>query len=84
MTTCATRKFNPVIVNPTLRNETFLNVSRILGLTEPDQLFLLRMSMTPPQLRHLRDHGVRGQKSLGRIQQINNRRRFKARPALSR
>lgn len=77
-------KFNPVIVNPALRNETFSNVSRILGLTEPDQLSMLRTSMTPPQLRHLCDHGVRGQKSLGRIQQINNRRRFKARPALSR
>ncbi len=77
-------KFRPVVISPVRRSDLFAKVSRSLGLTCPDQLARLREAMTPPALRHLPDHAGRGQKSLGRIQQINNRRRFKARPALSR
>jgi hypothetical protein len=44
---------------------------------------MIRMN-TPPALRHLPDGGIRGHKSLGRIQQINNRRRFKVRTTASR
>lgn len=43
----------------------------------------LRLSVTPPALTHLPDHMARGQKSLGRIQQLLNRRRFKVRPRVS-
>lgn len=77
-------KFRPVVINPIRRSDLFAKVSRSLGLTDPDQLARLRECMTPPALRHLPDHAGRGQKSLGRIQQINNRRRFKARLATSR
>ncbi len=77
-------KFRPVIVNPARRTEVFHNVVRALGITDACVQEDLRRRMTPPALRHLPDHAGRGQKSLGRIQQINNRRRFKQRPVASR
>lgn len=77
-------KFRPVIVNPARRNEVFHSVVRALGINDADVQADLRRRMTPPALRHLSDHAGRGQKSLGRIQQINNRRRFKTRKAVSR
>lgn len=77
-------KFRPVIVNPTRRSQVFASVIRSLGIQDPDVQADLRRRMTPPALRHLPDHAGRGQKSLGRIQQINNRRLFKQRKAISR
>lgn len=53
--------------------------------TLPDDMRAAMIHMnTPPALRHLPDGGIRGHKSLGRIQQINNRRRFKRRATVSR
>ena len=72
------------VVNPDTRTRTIREIADRFGFTEAEQLSNLRLAMTPPALRHLPDHSGRGQKSLGRIQQINNRRLFKRRPTASR
>lgn len=72
------------VVNPDIRSRTISDIASRFGFTDAEQLSNLRLAMTPPALRHLPDHAGRGQKSLGRIQQINNRRRFKRRPVTSR
>lgn len=71
------------VVNPHVRTQTVNDIASRYGF-DTEQVGRLRIAMTPPQLRHLPDHAGRGQKSLGRIQQINNRRRFKARTTSSR
>jgi hypothetical protein len=56
--------------------------SVLKGQGLPEDMLTAAMAMnTPPALRSLPDSGVRGQKSLGRIQQINKARRFKSRMA---
>lgn len=77
-------KFRPLVVNPALRTERLNAVARHLGINDSAGVQSLRLAMTPVPLRQLPDHNSRGHKSLGRIQQLTNRRRFKARPALSR
>lgn len=71
------------VVNPDIRTRTVNDIASRYGF-DMEQTGRLRLAMTPPQLRHLPDHAGRGHKSLGRIQQINNRRRFKARTSASR
>lgn len=70
------------IINPARRSEQIARIVRLYGLNS-DQEKALRLVYTPAPLRDLPDHGVRGKKSLGRIQQIKNRRRFKQRPAVA-
>jgi hypothetical protein len=71
------------IVHPTLRSARVADMAAHMGLNQ-DQTTTLREAMTPPALLGVPDHAVRGQKSLTRIQQLTNRRRFKRRLALSR
>lgn len=76
-------KIGTHIVSPSIRTRTVSDLSSRMGL-DMEQTTRLREALTPPALRHLPDHAGRGQKSLGRIQQINNRRRFKVRTTSSR
>jgi hypothetical protein len=71
------------VVNPAQRSRAVSDLAAHFGF-DAEQTKHLRLAMTPPALRHLPDHAGRGHKSLGRIQQINNRRRFKTRLATSR
>lgn len=75
-------KFRPTVVNPVQRDQRLRSVSRHLGMTDPKGMQILRLAMTPKPLLALPDHADRGHKSLGRIQQLTNRRRFKHRPAV--
>ena len=80
-------KFKSTVVHPGQRARqvaAFESMAKAAGITDPTALAQLRLSSTPEPLRHLPDHAARGQKSLGRIQQINNRRRFKVRATASR
>lgn len=77
-------KFNPHVVNPAQRSERLNSVARHLGVTEAADIQSLWLAMTPAPLRELPDHASRGHKSLGRIQQLTNRRRFKVRATASR
>lgn len=79
------RFFNPDhgIKNPANRAAANDVIRRTDSIPEDMRTAMIRMN-TPPALRHLPDGGIRGHKSLGRIQQINNRRRFKRRASLSR
>lgn len=70
------------IVNPAQRSAAVAYFTQ--ATTDPELIAEVRNFMTPPALRHLPDSAGRGQKSLGRIQQINNRRRFKRRATVSR
>lgn len=79
------RMFNPDkgIKHPANRSAANDVTRRTDSIPEDMQKAMIAMN-TPPALRHLPDGGIRGHKSLGRIQQINNRRRFKRRATVSR
>ena len=78
-------RFNPDRGNKNPADRAAANEAIRLSDTLPEDMRKAMIAMnTPPALRHLPDGGIRGHKSLGRIQQINNRRRFKQRPCLSR
>lgn len=78
-------RFNPDrgIKNPADRAAANDLIRRTDSIPEDMREAMVRMN-TPPALRHLPDGGVRGHKSLGRIQQINKRRTFKQRARTSR
>lgn len=74
-------KFRPTVTHPVQRSERLRTVSRHLGINDAQGMQILRIAMTPAPLLALPDHADRGHKSLGRIQQLTNRRRFKQRRA---
>ena len=78
-------RFNPDrgIKNPADRAAANAAIRATDTFPEDMREAMVRMN-TPPALRHLPDGGVRGHKSLGRIQQINKRRNFKQRARTSR
>lgn len=79
------KHFNPDngIKNPAIRAAANAAIRGTDAIPDDMRAAMIRMN-TPPALRHLPDGGIRGHKSLGRIQQINNRRRFKVRTTASR
>lgn len=69
------------VVQPTLRTDKVREFARQFGCDWQGE-YMLRITFTPKPLLVLPDHSSRGKKSLGRIQQLTNRRRFKHRPAV--
>lgn len=81
------KRQSTTVVHPGQRAEqvrAFEGMAKAAGITDPGALANIRLASTPEPLRSLPDHAARGQKSLGRIQQLTNRRRFKTRKAVSR
>lgn len=71
-----------MFVNPTRRNTAVEALVMGTGASEFDPR--VRLAVTPMRLRALKDHSVRGKKSLGRIEQLRSHKRWKKRESVSR
>lgn len=68
------------ILNPAHRDARIKAIANYYNM-DFEQEWAIRCALTPPKLLNVPMHAIRGKKSLTRIQQIENRRRYKRRAA---